>query len=401
MSNTKPPAATLPDSDWSKRSKAISFRKLMYIEPHPTKPNCFHSTSAAYPPTESTRTYGGHVFAQSAWAAAHTVSYGLHVHSMTGYFLLLGDTEHVFEYRVRRIRDGGVYCLRQVEAYQNSPAASDGKSPVFVALVSFKRDERRKHEAGAKDRRRTFEHQELPSDWLQREYGTILAKKKSFEEWPVCQGMDGMWPENAMSIEDWKRRGDAFPGLDMRKVDMSGYNSEPVIDAMADEGNAARKWRLLTLYKIVVDDEAVTEGESGSQDRRRQPKRASEDIINLHACAHLYASDRNSLFLCQRALGYGKVKSLAGSLSHTVNFHTHASELLMINPENSQAKEFAQEAWTSASGGDRVSHNSRIWDLTSQKIIASTVQDGMLRAMAEQSRNVIDGDLILRREAKL
>lgn len=401
MSSSKPPAASLPDSDWSKRHKAISFRKLMHLEPHPTNPDCFHSTSAGYPPTETTRTYGGHVFAQSAWAAAHTVSYGLHIHSMTGYFLLIGDTDHAFEYRVRRIRDGGVYSLRQVEAYQNSPAASNAKAPVFMAIVSFKRDERRKHKPGAKDQRKTFQHQELPSDWLQTEYGSVLAKKKSFEEWPVCQGMDGMWPENAMSIEAWKRRGDAFPGLEMRKVDMTGYNLEAVTGGLADEGKAARKWRLLTLYKIVPDDDETSPSENHSRTRRKQPDRASEDILNLHACAHLYASDRNSLFLCQRALGFGSTRCQAGSLSHTVNFHTHASELLMIDPENGLAKEYTQEAWTSASAGDRVSHNSRIWDSKTGTIIASTVQDGMLRAFADQPRNVIDGDLILRREAKL
>lgn len=401
MAPSKPPTRVLSDSDWTKRHEVISFRELMQIEPHPTNPDSFYSTSAAYPPTETTRTYGGHVYAQSAWAAAHTVPYGLHVHSITGYFLLLGDTEHVFEYRVRPIRDGGVYCLRQVEAYQNSPAASNGNTPVFVAFVSFKRDERGKHEAGAKGQRRNFQHQELPTDWLQTEYGSILARKKKFEEWPVCQGVDGMWPENAMSLDAWKKRGRAFPGLDMRKVDMTRYNTKPTPGAIADKGEAARKWRLLVLYKIVLDDERATGDEDRLRSRRKRPAHASEDILNLHACAHLYASDRNSILLCQRALGFEDIRCGAGSLSHTVNFHSHASELLMVDSEDGQPKVFAQESWTSGSAGDRVCHNSRLWDMESGRIIATTVQDGMLRALVDQPVKVIDGDSILRREAKL
>lgn len=384
----------ISDSNWDIRSTPISLRRLMYLESHPNKPDTFLSTSAAYPPTPSPRTYGGHVFAQSAWAAAHTVPYGLHVHSITGYFLLLGDTRYAFEYRVKRVRDGGVYALRQVEAYQNSKAAEYGKAPVFVCFVGFKRDEKKKHKAGAKGHRQDFEHQECPKDWLRKEYGNVIGNK-SFEDWPVSQGMDGMWPEGSMSIEMWKRRGDAYPGLEMRKVDMQHYARGAVKGALADGGEVARRWRLLQLYKIVVDEQE--ESEVIAQKRK---KTGADDVLNLHACGHLYSSDRNSLFLAQRALAFERCSGHIGSLSHTVNFHGHASALRMVDSQGHR-KVFAQEAWVSNSGADRVCHNSRLWDMESGQIIASTVQDGMMRIPVEQSYAVIDGDALLRREAKL
>lgn len=395
------PTRTLPkvleDSDWSKRDKAITFRKLMHLERHHLMADVFFSTSAAYPPSPTFRTYGGHVFAQAAWAAAHTVSYGLHVHSITGWFLLLGDTRYAFEYRVRRVRDGGIYALRIVEAYQDSDAADHGKTPTFMAVVSFKRDERNKHRPGAKGQRRNFEHQELPPDWLEQEYGELLKKKQKFEDWPVVQGMDGLWsPE--LTVDVWRKRGDGFPGLAMRKVNMDGYNAKACAGARDDGGESARRWRLLLLYRLITDaeEERITADKRG-----KHRKNGADDVINLHACAHMYASDRNSLFLVQRATGFERSPGQVGSLSHTVNFHGHASDLLMVDESTGKPKEYVQESWTSSSGADRVTHNSRLWDKDTGRILASTVQDGMMRIHHGKKTGLIDYEALMRRESKL
>ena len=369
----------------------------MHLDRHLLSPDVFVSTSAAYPPTPTTRTYGGHVFAQAVWAAAHTVPHGLHVHSITGWFLLLGDTRYAFEYRVRRVRDGGVYALRLVEAYQDSDAADHAMTPTFTAMVSFKRDERGKHRAGVKGQRRDFEHQEAPPDWLEREYGHLLRRKSGFEEWPVTQGMDGMW-SSELSVQDWRKRGDGFPGLDMRKVSMDGYNTKACPGAKADGGESARRWRLLLMYRLVMDAE---EERRMVEERGKHKKNGADDVINLHACAHLYASDRNSLFLVQRALGFERAPGQVGSLSHTVNFHRHASELLMIDEASGRLREYIQESWTSNSGADRVTHNSRIWDKETGKILATTVQDGMMRIQQGEKSGLIDHEALLRRESKL
>lgn len=67
-----------------------------------------------------------------------------------------------------------------------------------------------------------------------------------------------------------KERGyvDAFPGLKTRKVDMDAYNN----------GRETLDKRHLQYYQVIGD----------------MPKTVND--ANLHACAHLYASDRNGLF---------------------------------------------------------------------------------------------------------
>jgi hypothetical protein len=78
----------------------------------------------------------------------------------------------------------------------------------------------------------------------------------------------------ANSRESWhemeKTRGavDPFPGLDMRKVDMAAYN---------DTRETLDK-RQLQYYRVLG------------------PMPRVDEDPNLHAAAHLYASDRNGLF---------------------------------------------------------------------------------------------------------
>lgn len=97
------------------------------------------------------------------------------------------------------------------------------------------------------------------------------------------------------------------------------------------------------------------------------------DQPNLHACLHLYASDRNSLFMISNAVGFGDEVGSMGSLSHSVVFHVSSQDLLSL-----EGDWWCQEAWTPRSEGGRGMHESRIWN--SKKIhIASTWQDGLVR----------------------
>ena len=64
---------------------------------------------------------------------------------------------------------------------------------------------------------------------------------------------------------------DPFPGLHLHKVDMEAYNATKPSDGL--------KHRNLKWYSV----------------RGSMPSVANDP--NMHACAHLYASDRNSLFV--------------------------------------------------------------------------------------------------------
>jgi hypothetical protein len=69
-------------------------------------------------------------------------------------------------------------------------------------------------------------------------------------------------------VERLNGKVDPFPGLDMRKVDMAAYN----------DARETLDKRQLQYYRILGDMPSVG------------------DDPNMHATAHLYASDRNGLF---------------------------------------------------------------------------------------------------------
>ena len=78
---------------------------------------------------------------------------------------------------------------------------------------------------------------------------------------------------NTIRYWEFQRRNnmytDPFPGLNLHKVNMERYNSD----------KAPLEKRNLKYYSV----------------RGRMPSIAEDP--NMHICAHLYASDRNSLFV--------------------------------------------------------------------------------------------------------
>ncbi len=76
------------------------------------------------------RVFGGQVLAQSLYAAYQTVPEDRVLHSMHGYFILTGDISMPIIYEVDRIRDGGSFTTRRVNAIQNGKA-------IFSMISSF------------------------------------------------------------------------------------------------------------------------------------------------------------------------------------------------------------------------------------------------------------------------
>ncbi|MDT4998324.1 MAG: acyl-CoA thioesterase, partial [Mycobacterium sp.] len=65
------------------------------------------------------RTFGGHVAGQSLVSAVRTVDPRYQVHSLHGYFLRPGDARAPTVYLVERLRDGGSFATRRVNAVQH------------------------------------------------------------------------------------------------------------------------------------------------------------------------------------------------------------------------------------------------------------------------------------------
>ena len=283
---------------------------------------------------------------------------------MTGHFILAGRVDIPFVYHVSRTHTGGSYAWRQVAAFQDG----DPKTPSFIATMSFKRSE-------THDTRNTpIAHQAEPTGYLRDQYQSVLAGKEP-ETHPAAPSADTLvWmgrprPEGSTA-------GAWLPGVDIRKVDMTAYNG-----AVGEGGDGkVGAWRQLAFYRVLVDDD-----DDDDDDGERYED--ADDELRLHLSAHLYASDRNSLFLIQRAYGYQGRETRMGSLGHTVVFHGGVERLRMVVVGSGRERErerkwFVQEAWTSNGGENRACHESRLWDWERGEVVATTLQDGMVRIPA-------------------
>jgi len=80
------------------------------------------------------RTFGGHVAGQSLVSAVRTVDPRYQVHSLHGYFLRPGDAKAPTVFIVERLRDGGSFATRRVNAIQHGET-------IFSMAVSFQTDQ--------------------------------------------------------------------------------------------------------------------------------------------------------------------------------------------------------------------------------------------------------------------
>ncbi|KAK3700796.1 hypothetical protein LTR37_015768 [Vermiconidia calcicola] len=273
------------------------------------------------------RAYGGHVYAQSAWAACQTVG--------EGFLIFVCSRTKPFVYKVDKIRDGRSYATRFVSV------TVEGEYGIcFTCTVSFK-----KAEKGILD------FQEKVDLWQQYKPALEGKRPEDFEEVP---GMDVPWY--------WKLRkdtgqNDEFPGLQCTKVDMTPYNR--------DKHPLDR--RELMFYRPIG---------------RLPPD------PNMHLCAHLYASDRNSLYIVTNLIGVGDLYSSMSSLVHTTVFHSSMQDL-MFGPSTSERRSpmidtseegrwFCKEDFTTRTALGRAMYHGRVWSADGSHV-ATLMQDGMVR----------------------
>lgn len=122
-------------------------------------------------------------------------------------------------------------------------------------------------------------------------------------------------------------------------------------------------------------------------------------LPNLHAVAHLYASDRNSLYLIGNALNVSDRITKIGSLSHSVVFHVNSTDMALADDRaglEDEGKWWVHENWTPRTGHGRAMHESRTWRSDGLHI-ASSWQEGLLRV----GEGVTYGDGILKGLGKL
>lgn len=273
---------------------------------------------------------------------------------MTGTFILGGRLDTPYIYTVRHLRDGFMYSTRAVDARQ------EGKI-CFSCICSFKRSETQP----------SFDHQPKPA---QERFSPILSVKRP-EAQTVSPSVDvDWWIDNV-------RQGNVveldFPGLDVRKTDMQDYNDADEIKQHPE------RYRQLAQYRLKGSPD---EDPNATLEQIREREEAGE-YDNLYACAHMYASDRNSLLLIPRALG---IKNWAemGSLTLTVILHRHADVIRMIDwglvkgklggGNELPKKWFVQEGWTPQAAENRAVHESHLWS-PDGILLGTSLQDSLLR----------------------
>ncbi|KAJ5209181.1 hypothetical protein N7449_003560 [Penicillium cf. viridicatum] len=321
----------------------------------PEKIERFRSLAIPYNPGQGTRSFGGHVYAQSAYAASKTVGQGFVIHDMTGTFILGGRLDTPYVYTVRHIRDGFMYSTRAVDARQAGRIC-------FSCICSFKRDEQQ----------RLFQHQPTSA---QTRFDSILSAKRPEDQSP-SPSVDAEWWIEAVRQGNISEH--EFPGLDVRKTDMKDYNRAEDVKQHPD------RYRQLTQYRLKGSPDEDP-GASLAQIRAREE---NGEYDNLYACAHMYSSDRNSLLLIPRALGIKNWTEMA-SLTLTVIVHQHGEALRMVDWESIgdsdiggvselPMKWFVQEGWTPRTTENRGTHESHIWS-PDGTLLATSLQDSMLR----------------------
>lgn len=351
---------------------------------------------------------------QAAWAAAQTVhppassatgaggagvggaAGGFLLHSISGNFLLPGKLNSKFEYRVKTVRNGKGIRVRGVEVFQDGKSKEE-KEMFFIATCSFKLREHSQI---------SIQQQEgddfLEDDFYGEElYGGVLKGKmdpmRDLEEVP---GMDlTFYRKKILEYEEdeddeegkgkgkgkmkTKKNHDAFPGLQCRKVDMREWNAT----------RHPMERRQLIFYRMIFDREKEKEEEEEGMNMN----------MNMQLCAHLYASDRNSLFIVANLFDLGDLWTNMSSLSHTVIFHAEEGEMRFGTPKTSTSKTttsttkrtkspfhkannnndgggrwFCMEVFGSRIHGGRAVHNCRIFNDEGTHI-ATCMQDGLIR----------------------
>lgn len=251
---------------------------------------------------------------------------------VSGNFILAGEIAVPFVYRVQTIRDGKTYCTRAVNVTQ-----SEGKGICFTCICSFKTAE--PSHVDSQERLDLWQH-----------YSPVLQGRTpyDFQEVP---GMDlpFYWQRRKETGEN-----DKFPGLQCRKVDMTKYNRDRhPIDR-----------RQLIFYRTIGD---------------------MPSDPNLHLAAHLYSSDRNSLYIVSNNFGLGDYWTQMSSLCHTVIFHS-PMDALMFRPspgkqsglKDPNGRWFAFEGSGNRLGSGRAVFNCRLWNDDGTHV-ATAIQDGLLR----------------------
>jgi acyl-CoA thioesterase len=119
---------------------------------------------------------------------------------------------------------------------------------------------------------------------------------------------------------------------------------------------------------------------------------------NLAACAHMYHSDRESVWGMVRNFDLLDVLDFAASLSHTIIFHAGPDRLAFQGKEG--RRWFYLETGADRLADGRGLHQGRIFDASGYHV-ASTLQDGAIRLSSKSANDMAERQRKLQISVKL
>lgn len=167
---------------------------------------------------DNQRTFGGHVAGQALVSAVRTVEPRYRVHSLHGYFLRPGDARAPTVFLVERVRDGGSFCTRRVNAIQHGET-------IFNMSASFQTEQR------------GIAHQDvMPAAPDPGDLPDIAAMKafddegfKAFAEWDLRRVPSAQLPHipgKAAEQQVWFRHRDRLPDDPVLHICALAYMSD-------------------------------------------------------------------------------------------------------------------------------------------------------------------------------
>jgi acyl-CoA thioesterase len=104
---------------------------------------------------------------------------------------------------------------------------------------------------------------------------------------------------------------------------------------------------------------------------------SADPDYNLEACAHLYHSDRESIFAIVKSYELMDVLDVASSLSHTVVFHVPGDEL-SFHDKSGRRRWFYQETQSKRISDGRALFEGKIYNRAGT-LVATLMQDGAFK----------------------
>ena len=194
----------------------MSIEKLLDLEQ--LEVNIYRGSVASLESDNWQRTFGGQVAGQSLVSAVRTVEPGHLVHSLHGYFIRPGDAKAPTVFIVERLRDGGSFCTRRVDAIQHGET-------IFSMSASFQTDQDGIHHQDA------MPSAPPPDDLPGLQSIPVFddAVFKQFEEWDiriVPRDQLELLPGKASQQQVWFRHRDPLPDDPVLHICALAYMSD-------------------------------------------------------------------------------------------------------------------------------------------------------------------------------